>query len=126
MLTLNGNEAEKPLLLDPCNEEDVKILSFFGKDVTCASSIAEDAERVEASRIIYNLSHPDITYMRSKVWESVSQTISAYEAGDMTKGECIRQLGIAVSREAPYSACAIACVNSLAPDEIIAELDLTL
>lgn len=126
LLTLNGNEAEKPLLLDPCNEEDVKILSFFGKDVTCASSIAEDAERVEASRIIYNLSHPDITYMRSKVWESVSQTISAYEAGNMTKGECIRQLGIAVSREAPYSACAIACVNSLAPDEIIAELDLTL
>lgn len=92
----------------------------------CASSIAEDAERVEASIIIYNLSHPDITYMRAKVWEPVLQTISAYEAGGMTKGECIRQLGIAVSREAPYSTCAIACVNSLAPDEIIAELDLTL
>ena len=77
-------------------------------------------------RIIYNLSHPDVTYMRSKVWESVSQTISAYEAGDMTCGECIRQLGIAVSRETPYSACAIACVNSLAPDEIKSGLDLTL
>ena len=125
-LTPNGNEAEKPLLLDPCNEDDVKILSFFGKDVICASSIAGDSERVEASRIIYNLSHPDITYMRSKVWESVSQTISAYEAGNMNRGECIRQLGIAVSRETSYSACAIACVNSLAPDEIKSELDLTL
>jgi len=125
-LTPNGNEVEIPLLLDPCNEGDVKILSFFGKDVICASSISGDSDRVEASRIIYNLSHPDITYMRSKVWESVSQKISAYEEGDMTRGECIKQLGEAVSRETPYSACAIACVNSLAPDEIIAELDLTL
>lgn len=126
LLTPNGNEAESPLLLDPCNSEDVKILSFFGKDVTCASLIAEDAHRVEASKKIYNLDHPDITYMRSKVWESVSQIISAYESENMTKCECIRQLERSVSREAPYSACAIACVNSLAPDEIIVELDLTL
>ncbi len=125
-LTCNGNEVEKPLLLDPCNEDDVKILSFFGKDVVCASSLTGDSDRVEASRVIYNLDHPDITYMRSKVWEGISQIICAYESRNMTKSECIRQLGISVSREAQYSACAIACVNSLAPDEIIAELDLTL
>ena len=98
----------------------------MGKDVVCASSLEGDADCVETSRIIYNLDHSDITYMRSKVWESVSQIISSYESNNMTKGECVRQLGIAVSRETPYSACAIACVNSLAPDEIIAELDLTL
>lgn len=126
LLTPGGSEEERPLLLDPCNEEDVKIISFFGKDVVCASTQIGDSDRVEASRVIYNLSHPDIAYMRSKVWESVSQTICAYEAGDMTQGECIRQLGIAISRETPYSACAIACVNSLAPDDIKAQLDLSL
>ena len=126
LLTPGGNEDERPLLLDPCNEDDVKIISFFGKDVVCASVQVGDSERVEASRIIYNLSHPDITYMRSKIWESVSQIISAYEAGDMTQGECVRQLKTSVSRETEYSACAIACVNSLAPDEIKEHLDLRL
>lgn len=125
-LTPNGREEEKPLLLDPCNEEDVKLLSFFGKDVVCASMRDEDSDRVEASRIIYNLDHPDIVYMRSKVWESVSQIVSAYDAGDMNQAECVRQLRTAIARETPYSACAIACVNSLATDEVKAQLDLKL
>lgn len=125
-LTLNGNEAEQPLLLDPCNEDDVRIISFFKKDIVCASNIDSDKDRVTASAVIYNLRHSDIEYMRAKTWEAVEQVITSYEAGNMNQAECLRQLRMYTSREAEYSACAIACVNSLAPDEIKAQLDLRL
>ena len=125
-LTPNGNEAEKPLLLDPCNQSDVKLISFCGKDIICASARSGDDSRVEASKVIYNLIDPFITDRRSKVWEDVSKTIAEYEAQEISLTACVRRLSSAVSRETPYSACAIACVNSLAPDDIKAQLDLRL
>lgn len=126
LLTANGNQAEQPLLLDPCNQVDVQIISFFKKDVVCASNIAGDKDRVEASSVIYNLKHPDIEYLRAKIWEAVEQAIASYEAGNMNQTECLRQLRMYTSREAECSACAIACVNSLASDEIKAQLNLRL
>ena len=125
-LTPNGNEVERPLLLDPCNQSDVSIISFCGKDVICASTQAGDDDRVEASKVIYNLIDPIITDRRSRVWEDVSKTIAEYDAHEISLAACVRRLSSAVSRETPYSACAIACVNSLAPDEIKTQLDLRL
>lgn len=126
LLTPNGNQPEQPLLLDPCNMADVQIISFFKKDVLCASNIPGDRDRVEASAVIYNLKHPDIEYLRAKIWESVEQAIASYEAGNMNQTECLRQLNLYTARDAECSACAIACVNSLAPDEIKALLNLQL
>ena len=126
LLTENGDEDEKPLLLDPCNQDDVRIISFCGRNVICASSQPEDEARVEASKVIYNLIDPFITDRRSRVWEDVSKTIAEYNAGEITLGACVRRLSDAVSPSAPYSACAIACVNSLGPDEVKHELNLAL
>lgn len=126
MLTPGGNEDEKPLLLDPCNQDDVKIISFCGKDVICASTQAGDSDRVMATKTIYNLIDPFIADRRSKVWEDVSKTIAEYEAQEITEAVCVRRLSDAISPQAPYSACAIACVNSLAPDQIKNQLDLSL
>ena len=125
-LSPNGNQQEQPLLLDPCNQQDVNIISFFGTDVICASNRPGDKERVEASAVIYNLKHSDIAHIRSKVWKSVEQAILSYEAGNMNQAECLRQLNLYIARDAECSACAIACVNSLAPDHIKAQLNLTL
>lgn len=125
-MTPNGDEEELPLLLDPCNEDDVKLISFFGKDVLCASDQDSDFHRVEASKTIYNLIDPLVADRRSRVWEDVFKTIEEYEEHEITLASCVRRLSRAVSRETPYSACAIACVNSLAPDEIKAQLDLRL
>lgn len=126
LLTRYGRAAEKPLLLDPCNRDDVRIISFFGADVICASARAEDEERVDATKVIYNLIDPFIADGRSRVWEDVSKTIAEYEVREITLAACVRRLSDAVSPKAPYSACAIACVNSLASDRIKRELDLVL
>ena len=95
---------EQPMLLDPC--------------------VAEDRVRVSAS--IYNLTDAYISNERGKIWASIEQLLAEYVSGDISKSSCIRQLRDAISPKAPFSACAIACVNSLAPDEIKSELDLIL
>lgn len=125
-MTPGGNEKERHLLIDPCKKNDVKLISFFGKDVICASNKARDIERVTVSKVIYNLIDPDIENRRSRVWEDVSKTIAEFRAGEISEAACIRRLADVVSRDRPYSACAIACVNSLAPDDIKAQLDLRL
>lgn len=82
--------------------------------------------RVEVSANIYNLRDPYIKAERGKVWDEVDKTLEEYDSGDISKKACVRKLKECISRESQFSACAIACINSLAPDEIIEELDLTL
>lgn len=125
-LTEDGNEHETPLLLDPCNHDDVRLLSFMGNEVIPTTNEPFCILRVEVSSSIYNLNNSTIKSPRAHVWENVVKTLDEYERGSINKAACLRWLNDAVDRSAPFSACAIACVNSLAPDEIIAELDLTL
>ena len=125
-LTQAENEHEEPLLLDPCIKEEVMLISFLGCEVVAASSNPFDQERVKVSSEIYNMNDTYLKAERRKVWDEVDKTISEYQSGDISKAACLRRLEAAVSRDAPLSACAIACVNSVAPDEIIQELDLEL
>lgn len=117
---------ESPLLLDPCVAEDVSLLSFLGNKVTAASDNAFQKLRVKISESIYNLDDPYIKSERGKIWGNIEKVLEEYCSGDISRNSCIRQLRDAVSPQAPFSACAIACVNSLAPDEIKNELDLKL
>ena len=117
---------EHPMLLDPCVAEDVKLLSFLGNRVVPATDDELGKERVRVSASIYNLTDAYISNERGKIWASIEQLLTEYSSGDISKSSCIRQLRDAISPEAPFSACAIACVNSLAPDEIKSELDLIL
>ncbi len=114
------------MLLDPCVAEDVKLLSFLGNLVVPATDDELGKERVKVSAAIYNLTNTDISNERGKIWRNIEKVLAEYDSGDISKSSCIRQLRDAVSPEAPFSACAIACVNSLAPDEIKSELDLML
>lgn len=41
-----------------------------------------------------------------------------FKAGETSERACIRRLSELVAREAQFSACAISCVNTLAPDNI--------
>ena len=126
LLTEGGGELEEPLLLDPCKREDVKLLSFMGNNVFAASTNPDEQQRVAVSNRIYNLSDPYIMVERAKVWNGVEKTLEEYLTGEIDRNSCLRRLQSAVSRDAQFSACAIACVNSLAPDEIKDELDLSL
>lgn len=122
----NDSNNESPLLLDPCVAEDVSLLSFLGNKITAASDNDFQKLRVKVSESIYNLDDPYIANARGKIWENVVKVLEEYDSGDISRNSCIRQLKDAVSPTAPFSACAIACVNSLAPDEIKNELDLKL
>lgn len=126
LLTEGGSEAEKPLLIDPCKHDDVALVSFMGNCVMAASMDSFCQMRVEVSSKVYNLTDGYIKTERAKVWNNVEKILAEYQAGDISRESCLRQLSEAVSREAQFSACAIACVNSLAPDDIKAELDLTI
>lgn len=122
----NDENNEVPLLIDPCVSDDVKLLSFLGNRVVSSSDDELQKKRVEISKSIYNLDDPYIKSDRGRVWENVEKVLAEYTSGDISKKSCVRQLKDAISPRAPFSACAIACVNSLAPDEIKNELDLRL
>jgi len=125
-LTEGGTEQEIPLLLDPCNREDVQLISFMGNRVIATSPDPYCEKRIEASASIYNLNHKYIAPERTKVWVNVEKTLAEYFNGEIARTTCIRILKDSVDKNAPFSACAIACVNSLAPGDIKAELDLVL
>lgn len=71
-----------------------------------------------------NLTDAYISNERGRIWASIEKLLAEYTSGDISKHSCIRQLRDAISPEAPFSACPIACANSLAPDEIKELLDL--
>lgn len=125
-LTPNGNEIEIPLLLDPCNKNDVKLISYLGSEVVAITSNNFEKERVKVSSEIYNMNDSEIKAERRRVWDEVEKTIEEYDSNEISKKACLRRLKAAVNRDAQFSACAIACVNSLASDEIKQELDLNL
>ena len=126
LLTENGGELEEPLLLDPCKQEDVKLISFVGNRVISTSTDPMEQTKVEVSKKIYNLEDTYIMAERAKTWNNVEKILAEFQSGDISKSSCLRQLRDAVSRDAQFSACAIACVNSLATDEIKNDLDLSL
>lgn len=73
-----------------------------------------------------NLKNKFIETARARAWENVQKILAQYRAGIITKDICLWLLTDAINRGAYFSACAIACVKSLADDDIIAALDLEL
>jgi len=122
----NCQNSELPLLIDPCNQQEVCLFTFLGADIHCASNNQEDIERVAVSKILYNLDDSDIRNLRVRVWDDVSKTLDEYSASEISEKACLRKLEEAIDKRSHYSACAIACVNSLAPDEIRKKLNLVL
>lgn len=126
LLSEGSAVIEQALLLDPCERHDVNLVAYMGNMIHCATKDPYDNERVQVSCELYNWDDAFIKGERKKVWEDVNKTIEEYKSREISKTACIRRLKDAVSREAPFSACAISCVRSLADEEIIQELDLEL
>ncbi len=127
-LTENGNEVEKPALLDPCDKSDVQLLTFFADkvlplDPNCDTNL----KRVSASKVVYNLMDLTIKNARNKVWQSVDKYIAQYDRNKDIESlkENLTEL---VDRKSQFSACAIAAVNSLLAgrDGLLEELELDL
>ena len=124
---VDGCDSEKPLLLDPCCREDVNLIMYHpGGRVGCTSVDEAKQLRIKVSEDLYNWKNADISMARSSVWYDVERTIERYKAGKTMEEDCLEDLRRVISRKAIYSACAISCVQSLAPDNIKEQLDLTL
>ena len=123
--TDGGREVEEPVLLDPLVEEDVKLLSFFKKDINATKKDLITKKRVAATIKIYNLDHNDFDKPRLTIWEQVSRYLAQYNRNndEVTFIENLKEL---VSKKSPYSACAISAVKSLVPKTIQEQLDLAL
>ena len=102
------------------------MLSFFGSQAFPLAVEGLDRERAEVSIKLYNLNDSFIKTERVKVWDDTQRTLERYNAGKITREICLEDLKSYISRDRCYSACAIACINALAPDELKKDLDLTL
>lgn len=120
-MTEENKIDENPMLLDPCVKKDVKLLTFCPDGrVGAATFSEEEKERVQISKELYNLDYR-FPEARKRIWQSTSGWIENYMdegATESVKERSVKNLKDYISREAPYSACAIACVNSLASDEL--------
>lgn len=126
-MTEHGHEIEEPMLLDPCSQDDVELLTFFEGDAVAMPGIdSDDTDRVDVSIKLYNLNEPGILSQRKQIWQQAYQHIDNYENGDISLAACLRYLKDMVDKKSPYSACAISCIKGMAPDEIVDALNLAL
>ena len=124
---------EKPMLLNPTIQGDVKLLVFEENgEVVCSSSIELDEKRVAVSKTLYNLTHAELIGERTQVWHDTKESIDLFKYGTIQKTELIRQLKKFIDRDRWFSACAISCIrhclvdNDPSDKQILDQLDLDL
>ena len=115
--------VERPILLDPCKQEDVTLISFneTGEAIFKPAISADDKVRVEASIDIYNINHYELVEDRLDTWHCVLSEIDTYRSSTRTqsdKDKCVKSLKNYINKKMAYSGCAIACVIATAPLEI--------
>lgn len=74
---------EVPVILDPCNKEDCDLLAFQadGRPVVNPekTNIPNAEERVEISKILLNLDHPDFNSKREQLCRLIADDVRTYE-----------------------------------------------
>jgi len=74
---------EAPVILDPCNEEDCDLLAFQadGRPVLNPekTDVPNAKERVETSKILLNLDHPDFNSKREQLCRLIAEDVRTYE-----------------------------------------------
>lgn len=75
---------EKPVILDPCKQEDCDLLAFRSDGRPVLNPIyATDpiaAQRVEDSKVLLNLDHPDFNSKREQLYHDIADDVNTYEA----------------------------------------------
>jgi hypothetical protein len=79
----NKLKVEKPLILDPCNESDCDLVAFQadGRPVLNPAHSADPIalRRVEESKILLNLDHPEFNSKREQLCNDIADDVHAYE-----------------------------------------------
>ncbi|MBI5382973.1 MAG: hypothetical protein HZA31_13830 [Opitutae bacterium] len=105
--------VEKPIILDPCVPTDCELLAFQvdGRPVLNpkfnGDAIARD--RVEQSKILLNLDHPEFNSKREQLCNDISTDVRTYEALPANSPERVdikNRLAARLGPKAPYSVAA--------------------
>lgn len=104
---------EKPIILDPCNEEDCKLIAFQsdGRPVLHPDYVDDPVanRRVEDSKILLNLDHPDFNSQREQLRKAIDRDVKSHEisVADPDHQEDLRNsLAQRISKTAPFSIAA--------------------
>ncbi len=109
----NRLRIEKPVILDPCELKDCELLAFQadGRPILnpdfAANAVAE--QRVEQSKIILNLDHPEFNSKREQLCIVIADDVRAHEAlpADSAERITIRtRLESRLAPNAPFSTAA--------------------
>lgn len=109
----NRLRIEKPVILDPCKSKDCELLAFQadGRPILnpdfAANAVA--AQRVEQSKILLNLDHPDFNSKREQLCNDIADDVRAHEAlpADSPERVTIRtRLERRLAPDAPFSTAA--------------------
>jgi hypothetical protein len=105
--------AERPILLDPCVERDCNLLAFQtdGRPVLNPAYALDPiaARRVDESKILLNLDHPDFNSKREQLCNEIADDVQTYE--DLPAAAASRQIIVArlegrLAAQAPFSSAA--------------------
>ena len=76
-------DIEAPVILDPCSEGDCELLAFQadGRPVLNPkkTDVPNAQERVEASKILLNLDHPEFNSKREQLCRLIAEDVRTYE-----------------------------------------------
>ncbi len=104
---------EKPIILDPCNEDDCKLIAFLpeGRPVLHPAYANDPVaiRRVEKSKILLNLDHPDFNSKREQLHDDIKLDIAIYEELPESSNQrrLIRaRMTTRISQTAPFSVAA--------------------
>lgn len=106
-------KREKPIILDPCSEDDCKLIAFLpdGRPVLHPANTHDPVakKRVEESKILLNLDHPDFNTKREQLRKAIDRDVKSHENSldDPKHQEDLRNsLAQLISKTAPFSIAA--------------------
>jgi hypothetical protein len=109
----NKLRLEKPVILDPCSKEDCDLVAFQvdGRPLLNPAYASDPIalRRVEESKILLNLDHPDFNSKREQLCNDIARDVNTYE--ELNEGSAGRtalreKLQQRLARTAPFSTAA--------------------
>ena len=104
---------EKPVILDPCDKGDCDLVAFQadGRPVLNPAHAADPvaSRRVEASKILLNLDHPDFNSKREQLCNEIAEDVKMYEElpeGAEDRAIILTRLEGRLTAQAPFSSAA--------------------
>lgn len=104
---------EEPIILDPCNQEDCNLVAFLpdGRPVLHPNHTSDKTARlrVETSKILLNLDHPDFNSKREQLCNEIREHVAIHEElseSSQQRPKIRARLATLISSNAPFSVAA--------------------